>query len=238
MKTAIKQTIFKVPDKLLSSGSTNAKTAKNSIETLILYLAPFTQNSKGINLCPKATAGCAAACLFTAGRGAFSNVAQSRINRTEYYLHDRKAFLAQLAKEVNAQSKKVPTLAVRLNGTSDIKLVEMLTLTHDIAPNVVFYDYTKIPSKAGNRKTTQGHDYIVTYSFNEGKDAIPNALEVLNRGGNVAAVFRKELPDTFLGYPVIDGDQSDIIMLYNRGVILGLKAKGKAKKDTTGFVID
>jgi hypothetical protein len=238
MKTAIKETIFKVPTKLLSKGSTNAKTAKNSIETLILYLAPFTQNSKGINLCPKATAGCAAACLFTAGRGAFSNVAQSRMNRTEYYLHDRKAFLAQLAKEVNSQAKKVPTLAVRLNGTSDIKLVEMLTLTHDIAPNVVFYDYTKIPSKAGNRKTTQGHDYIVTYSFNEGKDAIPNALEVLNRGGNVAAVFRKELPETFLGYPVIDGDQSDIMMLYNRGVILGLKAKGKAKKDTTGFVID
>lgn len=238
METTVKHTTYKVPTKLLSKGSTNAKTAKNSIETLILYLAPFTQNSKGINLCPKATAGCAAACLFTAGRGAFSNVAQSRINRTEYYLHDRKAFLAQLAKEVNSQAKKVPTLAVRLNGTSDIKLVEMLTLTHDIAPNVVFYDYTKIPSKAGNRKTTQGHDYIVTYSFNEGKDAIPNALEVLNRGGNVAVVFRKELPDTFLGYPVIDGDQSDIIMLYNRGVILGLKAKGKAKKDTTGFVID
>jgi hypothetical protein len=238
METTVKHTTYKVPTKLLSKGSTNAKTAKNSIETLILYLAPFTQNSKGINLCPKATAGCAAACLFTAGRGAFSNVAQSRINRTEYYLHDRKAFLAQLAKEVNAQSKKVPTLAVRLNGTSDIKLVEMLTLAHDIAPNVVFYDYTKIPSKAGNRKTTQGHDYIVTYSFNEGNDSIPNALEVLNRGGNVAAVFRKELPDTFLGYPVIDGDQSDIMMLYNRGVILGLKAKGKAKKDTTGFVID
>jgi hypothetical protein len=237
MKTAIKETIFKVPTKLLSKGSTNAKTAKNSIETLILYLAPFTQNSKGINLCPKATAGCAAACLFTAGRGAFSNVAQSRMNRTEYYLHDRKAFLAQLAKEVNSQAKKVPTLAVRLNGTSDIKLVEMLTLTHDIAANVIFYDYTKIPSKAGNRKTTQGHDYIVTYSFNEGKDAIPNALEVLNRGGNVAAVFRKELPDTFLGYPVIDGDASDIEMLKHRGVILGLKAKGKAKKDTTGFVI-
>jgi hypothetical protein len=165
-------------------------------------------------------------------------VAQSRINRTEYYLHDRKTFLSQIAKEINRKAKKVPTLAARLNGTSDIKLVEMLTLTHDIAPNVVFYDYTKIPTKAGNRKTTQGHDYIVTYSFNEGKDAIPNSLEVLNRGGNVAAVFRKELPDTFLGYPVIDGDQSDIMMLYNRGVILGLKAKGKAKKDTTGFVID
>jgi hypothetical protein len=238
METTVKQTTYKVPTNLLSKGSSNAKTAKNSTETLILYLAPFTQNSKGINLCPKATAGCASACLFTAGRGAFSNVAKARTNRTEYYLHDRKIFLAQVAKEINRKAKKVPTLAVRLNGTSDVKLVEMLTLAHDIAPNVVFYDYTKIPSKAGNRKTTQGHDYIVTYSFNEGNDSIPNALEVLNRGGNVAAVFRNELPDTFLGYPVIDGDASDIEMLKHRGVILGLKAKGKAKKDTTGFVID
>jgi hypothetical protein len=114
----------------------------------------------------------------------------------------------------------------------------MLTLAHDIEPNVVFYDYTKIERKAGVRKTVQGHDYIVTYSFNEGTDAIPNALQVLNRGGNVAVVFRNELPDTFLGYPVVDGDKSDIEMITHGGVILGLKAKGKAKKDTTGFVID
>lgn len=160
------------------------------------------------------------------------------MNRTEYYLHDRQRFLAQAAKEINRTAKKVDKLAVRLNGTSDIKLVEMLTLAHEIAPNVVFYDYTKIERKAGFRKTVQGHDYIVTYSFSESPDAIPNALQVLNRGGNVAVVFRKQLPDTFLGYPVIDGDQSDIMMLYNRNVILGLKAKGKAKKDTTGFVID
>lgn len=237
MKTATTQTTHKVPTKLISKGTTNAKTAKNGLDTLILYLAPFTQNSKGVNLCPKATDGCAAACLFTAGRGAFSNVAQSRMNRTEYYLHDRHGFLKQAAKEINNAAKKVDKLAVRLNGTSDIKLVEMLTLTHEIAPNVIFYDYTKIERKAGRRKTTQGHDYIVTYSFNEGTDAIPNALQVLNRGGNVAVVFRKELPDTFLGYPVVDGDASDIEMLTHTGVILGLKAKGKAKKDTTGFVI-
>jgi hypothetical protein len=236
--TTTKPTTHKVPDKLISGGKTNAKTIKNDIETLILYLAPFTQNSKGINLCPKATDGCAAACLFTAGRGAFPKNIQARMNRTEYYLHDRKGFLAQLAKEINEVAKLTDKLAVRLNGTSDVKLVEMLTLAHEILPNVVFYDYTKIERKAGPRKTVQGHDYIVAYSFNESPDAIPNALQVLNRGGNVAVVFRKELPDTFLGYPVIDGDQSDIMMLYNRGVILGLKAKGKAKKDTTGFVID
>lgn len=235
---ANKTTTYKVPAKLLSEGDTNAKTAKNGLDTLILYLAPFTQNSKGINLCPKATAGCAAACLFTAGRGAYSNVAQSRMNRTEYYLHDRPGFLAQAAKEINRAAKKVDKLAVRLNGTSDVKLVEMLTLAHDIEPNVVFYDYTKIERKAGFRKTVQGHDYIVTYSFSESPDAIPNALQVLNRGGNVAVVFRKELPDRFLGYNVIDGDKSDIEMLIHAGVILGLKAKGKAKESTTGFVID
>lgn len=235
---ATKTTTYKVPERLLSLGDNNAKTVKNGLETLILYLAPFTQNSKGINLCPKATAGCASACLFTAGRGAFSNVAQSRMNKTEYYLHDRPGFLAQAAKEINRAAKKVYKLAVRLNGTSDLKLVEMLTLAHDIEPNVIFYDYTKIERKAGRRKTVQGHDYTVTYSFNEGTDAIPNALQVLNRGGNVAVVFRKNLPDTFLGYPVVDGDKSDLEMLTHTGVILGLKAKGKALKDTSGFVID
>ena len=235
---ANKTTTHKVPARLLSKGYTNAKTAKNGLKTLILYLAPFTQNSKGVNLCPKATAGCAAACLFTAGRGAFPKNIQSRMNRTEYYLQDRPRFLAQSAKEINKAAKKVDKLAVRLNGTSDIKLVEMLTLAHDIQPNVVFYDYSKIERKAGRRKTVQGHDYIVTYSFSESPDAIPNALQVLNRGGNVAVVFRKNLPNTFLGYPVIDGDKSDIEMLTHSGVILGLKAKGKAVEDTSGFVID
>ena len=90
--------MYTIPKKLLSPGATNAKTAKNEIKTFILYLAPYNQNSKKINICPKASKGCAAACLFTAGRGAFSNVIKSRTNKTEYLLSNKSLFIKQLAK--------------------------------------------------------------------------------------------------------------------------------------------
>ena len=74
---------YKKPKNLLSKGTSNAKTSKNDNDTYILYLAPYNQNSKKINICPKASEGCAAACLFSAGRGAFSNVIKARQNKTE-----------------------------------------------------------------------------------------------------------------------------------------------------------
>lgn len=238
-KTALEYTKTKRPAKLLSEGTTNAKTAKNSLRTLILYLAPAFQNSKGRNLCPKASAGCLAACLFTAGRGRFNNVQQARVNRTEYLLEDRREFLAQLAQEINKaakqEQKKGAALAVRLNGTSDLKLVEMLTTAHEIAPSVIFYDYTKIRQKAGDRVTTQGHRYAVTFSRSETNEA--EAIDVLKQGGNVAAVFAGPLPKTWQGFEVVDGDASDLEMIYHKGKVLGLKAKGDAKRDRSGFVI-
>ena len=80
---------YTIPENLLSKGTTNAKTAKNSLKTFILYLAPYNQNSKKINICPKASKGCAAACLFTAGRGSQNSVKNARINKTEYYLSNK-----------------------------------------------------------------------------------------------------------------------------------------------------
>lgn len=220
---------------LLSSGDTNAKTAKNKRETRILYLAPFTQNSKGINLCPKATAGCAAACLFSAGRGAFQNVITARTNRTELLLSDRRSFLLQVISEINKAAAKVSELAVRLNGTSDIKLVEMATtLGAPIAQNVVFYDYTKLPNKAGRRVLSSGHTYTVAFSRSEDNEA--DVVAHLNAGGIAAVVF-DELPQTWNGFPVYDGDSRDDLMLDISGGVLGLKAKGKARKDTSGFVV-
>ena len=180
------------PAKLLSAGDTNAKTAKNNLQTYILYLSPASQNSAGRNLCPKSSEGCRAACLFSAGRGRFNNVQQARINRTEYLLRDRAAFLFQLAEEINKAAKKEAkktggNIAIRLNGTSDLKLVEMLTDRHEIEKNVVFYDYTKIPQKAGDRVTSQGHRYCVTFSRSEENEA--QALNLLKIGVNVAAVL-------------------------------------------------
>ena len=95
---------YKEQKTLLSKGNTNAKTSKNAVETYILYLSPYTQNSKKINVCPKASKGCAAACLFTAGRGRMSNVQSSRMNKTEYYLNDKSKFINQLAKVMTLHS--------------------------------------------------------------------------------------------------------------------------------------
>ena len=116
--------------KLLSDGSTNAKTSKNELKTYILYLAPFNQNNKKINLCPKASEGCILACLFTAGMGKFSNVQQSRVNKSNFYVNDKKLFLTLLADElkkvINKANKGNYKIAIRLNGTSDLDFLAML----------------------------------------------------------------------------------------------------------------
>jgi len=235
---------YKPVKNLLSKGSTNSKTAKNNIETYILYLSPEKQNSKGVNLCPKASKGCAAACLYTAGRGKFTNVKASRINKSEYYISDKKTFINQLSKElVKIAAKAIKQdkkIAIRLNGTSDqdfisiIKKYNNLDLLNDKQfKNLVFYDYTAILGKIKKYINTS---YSLTLSRKEDNES--DILQALQLGGNVAAVFRDDLPTTYKGFEVVDGDKSDLEMIYNKNVILGLKAKGDAKKDKSGFVID
>jgi hypothetical protein len=224
--------------KILSNGYSNAKTAKNVRESVILYLAPFTQNSKGINLCPKASKGCIEGCLFTSGLASvYATINNARIARTEHFLSNRKEFLQQIIKEMNAAAKKANgDLAVRLNGTSDVKLVEMAIATGiPIASNIVFYDYTKILKKAGERTLASGHRYMVTFSRSETNES--EMVEHLRTGGIAAVVFNS-LPTTYMGFPVVDGDERDDLMLdVAKGTILGLKAKGKAKDDMSGFVV-
>ena len=228
---------------LLSPGATNAKTAKNSLKTFILYLIPHTQNSKGVNLCPGASTGCIFGCLVSAGRGAFSNVHQARLKKTEYFISDKRAFINdlsfQILKEYNKAKKGGYQIAFRLNGTSDLDFIYMLNKyamldISTLADFAKFYDYTKLPTKALRYKDHP--NYTVTFSRSETNHK--ECLELLAQGVNVAVVFNGEFPASFGGAPVVDGDASDLVMLYNKGVCLGLKAKGKAKKDTSGFVIN
>lgn len=234
---------YKPVKNLLSKGSTNSKTAKNEIKTFILYLAPHNLNNKGVTLCKDASKGCIESCLYSAGRGKFSNVQNSRINKANYFVTDKKVFLTQLLKEIRKEIKKASDknekIAFRLNGTSDIDFLYLLDknfgfsidlLSYD---KVYFYDYTKSLPRA---KRYQKHrNYTLTFSKSETNEEQVN--EALNLGINVAAVFKDNLPQTYKGVKVVDGDSSDLEMLKFKNVILGLKAKGEAKKDTTGFVI-
>ena len=218
----------------------NAKTVKGQkkgYKTAILYLAPSTQS--GFNVCPQASLGCKKACLYTAGHGAFSNVQQGRINKTRWYIQERNTFMAQLRKEISNHIKNCSNKGfipcIRLNGTSDISFEN--TGIFEEFPNVQFYDYTKIYKRA--LKYVNGQypsNYHLTYSLNEDNKEL--AFDILFKGGNISAVFRKDLPETYKGYKVINADETDLRFTDDNNVICGLVAKGQAKKDYSGFVLD
>jgi hypothetical protein len=221
----------------------NAKTIKsdNGCEylTAIMYLAP-ADTVDGINVCPMAhKAKCKDPCLYKAGRGAFNNVQRARIKKTEAFRDDPVSFVDQLADDINKAIKKAKKLgvrlSVRLNGTSDIawenyKGSNGLTLM-EMFPDVQFYDYTKLPG----RKVPSNYHLTVSYSGAN----VKYADKVAKTDHNIAVVFRDSaLPDYFLGRRVINGDRDDLRFLDDTGVIVGLYAKGKAKQDNSGFVVD
>jgi hypothetical protein len=230
--------------KTLISIDTNAKTKKGQAKgylTGILYLAPSTESGV-INTCGYASAGCRAACLFTAGRGAFQNVRKARVDKTLLFHSAKADFMDQLVKDIQGLKKKAERLGmkpcVRLNGTSDISWESVpagkASNIFELFPDVPFYDYTKNIKKVIKLKEKPLPNYSLTFSRSESNKA--HAELALSLGVNVATVF-KNVPESFSGHSVIDGDQSDLRFLDPKGVIVGLKAKGKAKKDTSGFVL-
>jgi hypothetical protein len=220
---------------LLSTANTKTmKGEKYGYKTYILHLAPSLIS--GFQTCPKASAGCAAACLNKAGMGAYSTTQQARINRTKLFFQDRPNFMAQLAKEIKSAKKSAIKnglkLLVRLNGTSDIAWEKIrvgdFRNLFEMFPDVQFYDYTAIAGR------TVPQNYHLTFSRKESNDRDVSAA--IRNGLNVAVVFDK-LPETYLGLPVVSGDDTDIRINDPRGVVVGLKAKGPARKDKSGFVV-
>ena len=232
---------YKPVKNLLSKGATNTKTAKNDLETFILYMAPADQVT-GLNLCPFASDGCKASCLYSAGRGKFSNVQASRINKSKFWGFDRANFYIQLANELlqihDKAIKQGKEIAIRLNGTSDIDHLYLLErysgidFLDNFYSNLLFYDYTKNPNHISRYKNTR---YKITFSRSESNEI--EAKKILKLGGNIAVVFAGELPEFYLGYPVINGDLTDLRYFDPINVVVGLKAKGDAKKDFSGFVV-
>ena len=84
------------------------------------------------------------------------------------------------------------------------------------------------------------NNYHLTFSRSEEKENQIQAKKVLALGGSVAYVFSpsrsERLPVKYMGHKVYDGDEHDLRFLQKRGII-GLRAKGQARKDNSGFVI-
>lgn len=222
--------------KLLSTTNTKIKKGeKFGWTTFGLSLAPA--NLSGKQLCPHRSKGCELACLNTAGMGVFSNVQEARIAKSKYLIEEKNSFIAQLKKELIAAEKKAKKLgmkiAVRLNVLSDLPWYNMIQMSE--YPNIQFYDYT--PNFSRMIQFLRGElpeNYHLTFSRKENNQS--KVELIASMGGNIAAVF-DTLPDTYLGKKVIDGDETDLRFMDDKNVIVGLKAKGKGKKDASGFVI-
>lgn len=223
--------------KLLTKG--NPKTIKGQAHgymTYILHLAPA--DLSGHEVCPKRTAGCTAACLNTAGRGGMfkpggtNTIQQARIRKTKYFFADRAAFMQDLYDDITKAIKQatkagfVPVF--RLNGTSDLSWEKYPVGEHKnifaAFPGVQFYDYTKVLG----RKIKSIPNYHLTFSRAEDNQRAWRAA--LDHGMNVAVVYDK-IPDS-----IYSADEHDLRFLDPKVGIIGLKAKGRARKDTSGFV--
>jgi hypothetical protein len=240
--------------KLLSTG--NPKTLKGmqqGYNTYILHLAPATLS--GHNTCPKATKGCINACLNTAGRGGMfkrgentNTIQQARIRKTKLFYDNRDEFMSLLYKDITLAIKQSAKLGlipvIRLNGTSDISWEKYpVTIGNVTYSNIFrafefiqFYDYTKVLG----RKVQNISNYHLTFSMADGNYL--DCKQAVVEGYNIAVVFGikkgTKMPEKFFNsnMTVFNGDESDLRFLDPKNSIIGLYAKGKAKKDTSGFV--
>lgn len=232
------------PNSMLTVGL-DAKTVKGEkigYLTGIMYLAPH--NYSGENVCAMAmVAQCDLACLFTAGRGGMSNVFFARLRKALFWQQHNALAVELIKKDIakleKTAAKKGLVPLVRLNGTSDIRFENYGII--QAFPHVQFYDYTKL----NNRRNVPAN-YDLTFSYSGVAAFQPFVQSAIAKGNRIAVVFRsKELVEaliasnaTFMGLPIVSGDNSDVRHDDPMCVVVALYAKGKAKIDGTGFVVD
>ena len=222
--------------------------------TLAQYLSPASES--GWQLCPFRSPACEAECLgHSSGLMVMDNAKRARIARTTLFMTDRKAYATQAIKELSALERKCAKLGVkaaaRPNADSDITWENVRfgysqidengnaekfhgQTIMELFPNIQFYDYTKWPSKFRSASRLPAN-YHLTFSRSE-NTTLDDIQAEFDAGRNVAVVF-DEVPTEWEGWTVIDGDADDLRHLDPVGVIVGLKAKGAARKDVKGFVV-
>jgi hypothetical protein len=199
--------MFKTTNLLTTANFKTIKGEKKGYRTYIMYLSSYTDNSRGINLCSHASAGCASACLVNSGFGGmYQKVKEGRRNKAEWFIANRDEFLAKLDTEITSIERRHSNLdkvCIRLNGTSDIRWEKFKIRDgkniFELHPGVQFYDYTKNPLRFNIDLPL---NYHLTFSRSETNEV--DALRLLSRGFNVAMVFRT-LPKEYKGFKVING---------------------------------
>jgi hypothetical protein len=218
----------------------NPKVRKSSVANAV-RMASLTMHPDNVICAGSKAAGCMDDCLKLSGLGGvYPSINQARQARTDYWHSDRSGFLDQLHRELGNFTKLCAAQnvqgVVRLNVMSDIRWED-----HDVPqsfPRLQFYDYTKL---ADRFKRPLPNNYRLMFSYS-GREQYQNQVKSFFKSRTdapMAVVFRhKDFPSTFMGRPVINGDDSDWVNVNNRGVVVGLVAKGPAKTNTNGFVVD
>ena len=229
---------------LLANGDSNTKMAKSneaSVDFLTFGLSLSPAKESGYEMCASRSAGCTKACLYTAGMGVYQNVKDARVAKTIAFMEHRTTFYNMLYKELQSARRKATKqgkkAAVRLNVVSDVQwekvFPDLFVQFHDVQ----FYDYTKHYKRMiGYCYGELPKNYHLTFSRSEANEK--QCWTVLMSGGNVTVVFnKKEFPENYLGFPVVNGDETDLRFLDPRKSVVGLYAKGQGKKDKTNFVV-
>ena len=230
-------------------GNTNnsakiAKNGKKGVSTYIIYLSPSTQS--GYNVCPKATPECIAACLSESGYNRIDTsgrINRARISKTQLFFSTRTEFVDHVAKEIANAEKRAKKagleFSVRLNGTSDLSPIlfkgsDGLILLEKF-PHIQFYDYTKVLSRVKLLQKYVNYDLTFSYSGSNWDEC----KQALDCGMRVAVVFAgKQLPATYKGLLVVDGDVSDIRYWDPKDCIVGLRFKKVRNKiENSSFVV-
>ena len=190
-------------------------------------------------ICPnRKIAECDVDCLFKSGRGQMKAVQESRRAKSKLWHKDRPAFLRLLRHDIEThirRSKKAGQIpAIRLNTISVIDW-ENYGIFQDY-PELVGYDYTKIPERIGNTPD----NYRLMFSYSGAAGYAGKVRKALELDAPISVVFRDGFPSSFLGRPVIDGDRSDLFNLEARGKIVGLKLKGgkDIQRSSSPFIVN
>jgi len=223
------------PKSLLSSSAKSKKCDRVGVSERILFLTP------GL-LCRYATPGCRAACLgHSSGRMQMPTHALARDRRTALYLESPDFFLQMLKVELSLFERHAHQRglkpAIRLNGSSDLPWEDLHPDIFTGFPGIQFFDYTKSVSRMSRflDRTAWPANYYLTFSAHSENPI--QAADVLKRGGTAALVFWPTLPSSFWGFPVIDGEEHDARFLDPSAALVGLRAKGLARRDVSGFTV-
>lgn len=189
-------------------------------------------------------------------------IQRCRIERTQLYMNDRVEFFRRLYQEIHAFLRKAErkglTPVIRMNGTSDILWEKIPVPVSDnkrgihcifanifaVFPEVQFYDYTKIAKRMYREMPD---NYYLALSYSEASPIYADRCRKTHAdtGCSLVMVYRdkvaKENARTFFEEaraPYADGDENDLRFLDPAGAMVALKAKGTARKDYSGFVID